>query len=94
MKDLVKHFSCGNYYPRSTRNSGEFKTSTFSDVLNKIIPFFEKYPIVGVKYLDYLDFCQVAELMKEAKHLTKDGLEEIRIIKEGMNSGRLIVKSV
>jgi hypothetical protein len=53
-----------------------------------LIPFFEKYPISGIKYLDFADFCQVAELMKESKHLTKEGLEEIKRIKQQMNSGR------
>lgn len=88
MKSLAKHFGCGIYYPRYNRNVGEFQVRTFSDILEYIIPFFEKYPIVGVKYLDYLDFCRIAKLMKESKHLTKDGLEEIRIIKAGMNTGR------
>ena len=55
---------------------------------DKIIPFFEKYPIKGVKALDYADFCKVAELMKNKAHLTEHGLEEIRKIKSGMNRGR------
>ena len=31
----------------------------------------KKYPILGVKALDFADFCKVAELMQEKKHLTK-----------------------
>ena len=31
---------------------------------------------------------KVAELMKEKKHLTGEGLEEIKKIKAGMNTGR------
>jgi len=88
MKSLAKHFGCGNYYSWSTRSLGEFQVKNFSDVLEYIIPFFEKYPISGIKYLDFADFCQVAELMKESKHLTKEGLEEIKRIKQQMNSGR------
>ena len=60
----LKYFGCGSYYPYSSRNSGEFKVSTFSDVFNKIIPFFQEYPIMGVKALGFADFCKVAELMK------------------------------
>ena len=41
-----------------------------------------------MKALDFADFCRAAELMKEKKHLTKEGLEEIRQIKAGMNQGR------
>ncbi len=28
----------------------------YSDIVNKIIPFFNKYPILGVKSLDFADF--------------------------------------
>jgi hypothetical protein len=31
---------------------------------------------------------KVAELMKAKAHLNKDGLEKIRLIKQGMNSNR------
>jgi hypothetical protein len=65
-----------------------FVVSRFSDITEKIIPFFDKYPLVGVKRLDYLDFVKVAELMKEKAHLTAEGLEQIRVIKAGMNRGR------
>jgi len=88
MKSLVKHFGCGVYYSRHNRNEGEFQVTVFSNIFEYIMPFFNQYPIVGVKHLDYLDFCQVALIMKEGRHLTIEGLDEIRKIKSGMNSGR------
>ena len=54
---------------------------------------FKKYPIPGVKALDFKDFCRAAELMKEKKHLTPEGLEQIKKIKAGMNSKRITVSS-
>ena len=54
----------------------------------KIIPFFKKHPIQGVKSEDFKDFCLVAEMMKDKKHLTAEGLEEIKQIKARMNRGR------
>ena len=38
--------------------------------MGKIIPFFDKYPIVGVKSKSYEDFKQVALIVKDKKHLT------------------------
>ncbi len=38
--------------------------------------------------MDYADFCKVAELMKPKAHLTASGLEQIRKLKAGMNTGR------
>jgi hypothetical protein len=57
-------------------------------LIDKVVPLFNKYPILGVKSKDFEDWCKVAELMKEKKHLTEEGLSKIRIIKSGMNRGR------
>jgi hypothetical protein len=40
------------------------------------------------KLLDFKDFCVVASLMKDKHHFTKEGLEQIKEIKKGMNEGR------
>ncbi len=60
----------------------------FSHVIEKIIPFFELYPIIGVKQKDFLDWCEVAKLMTSGTHLTIEGLNLIRTFKAGMNKGR------
>jgi hypothetical protein len=86
---LVDSFDCGKCYPRSGKDFVEFKVRTISDITEKIIPFFQKYPIIGVKRLDFQDWCKIAELMKNKVHLTEEGLEQIRTIKTGMNKGRL-----
>jgi len=88
MISLVDSFDCGKCYPRSGKDFVEFKVRTISDITEKILPFFQKYPIIGVKRLDYLDWCKIAELMKNKVHLTEEGLEQIRTIKAGMNKGR------
>ncbi|HLT42012.1 MAG TPA: hypothetical protein VKZ95_04845 [Sphingobacteriaceae bacterium] len=44
-----------------------------------------------MKALDFflrLDFKRAAEIMKVKGHLTQSGLDEIRLIKAGMNRGR------
>jgi hypothetical protein len=49
------------------------------DIVDKIIPFFEKYPIIGVKLDNYNDFCKAAQFIKDKEHLTVEGLEKIRL---------------
>jgi hypothetical protein len=71
-----------------TPNSVALQIAKYSDLTQKIIPFFEKYPIVGRKSLDFADFKKVAELMQNKEHLTLDGLEKILKIQEGMNLRR------
>ena len=53
-----------------------------------MIPFFELYPLIGIKQKDFLDWCKVARLMKDKLHLTHEGLNVIWTIKKGMNNSR------
>ena len=62
--------------------------SKFSEIRDKIIPFFDQFPLHGAKRLDYLDFLKIANLMEGKLHLTEEGLDQIRKIKDGMNTGR------
>ena len=86
MKSLIEYFGCGNIYKNPV--TVDFKTTKFKDLTEKIIPFFEKYPIQGVKFLDYLDFVKVIKLIENKAHLTEKGLDQIRKIKASMNRGR------
>jgi len=61
----------------------------FVDLNQKILPFFKKYPLHGKKKLDFLDWCNVCNLIISESHLTNEGLEEIRQIKSKMNKGLL-----
>jgi hypothetical protein len=88
LKSLVDYFGCGYHFSSSGYNYGEFRVEKLSDISDKIIPFFDKYPILGVKSTDYADFKRVAELMKNKAHLIAEGLDQIRQIKGGMNTGR------
>jgi hypothetical protein len=86
MKSFIDYLDCGVISKNSTWI--DYTVISYNDLIFKIIPFFDKYKIIGVKLQDYLDFKRVAELMKTKDHLTTLGLEKIKEIKEGMNKGR------
>jgi hypothetical protein len=88
MRSLVSFLGCGRYYQPNGYDHGEFIVTKFSDLDKKVIPLFEKYPIVGNKAKDFSDFKKAAEIVKVKAHLTEKGLEEIRIIKGRMNGRR------
>lgn len=87
MRSLVDYLDCGKIYVNV--GSVDFILTKFSDITNKLIPLFEKHPIQGIKYLNYLDFLKVGELIKNDLHLTGKGIKLIRKIKAGMNLGRI-----
>src|SRR6266516_3878737 len=69
MKSLVSYFGCGRYEPHNNKDSGDFVITKLEDLIEKVIPLFNKYKIEGTKSLDFSDFKQVAELMKSRAHL-------------------------
>ncbi len=86
MRSLIEYFNSGNIFKNG--DCFVFKVSKFSELDKKIIPFFKDYPILGAKYLDFHNWLLVFYLMKNKAHLTEEGLEQIQLIKSGMNTGR------
>jgi len=91
LASFVKILGCGGIYNQSKstgNNVLDFMVSGLSNITDKVIPFFLAHPLQGAKKKELADFIKVAELMKLKAHLTRDGLEQIKIIKAGMNRGR------
>ena len=59
MKSFIDYFNCGSISNNSTWIDYTFVKQ--EELLFKIIPFFDKYKIVGLKLQDYIDFKKVAE---------------------------------
>lgn len=89
LTSFEKYLNCGKYSCRSEKEKvGDFAVYKYSDIVEKIIPFFDRYSILGVKNHNFRDFCKIAELMSSGAHLTPEGLDKIKEIKAGMNSKR------
>jgi hypothetical protein len=71
MKSFIDYLDCGAIRKNSTWI--DYTVVSYNDLIFKIVPFFEKYKIIGVKLQDYLDLKRVAELMKTKDHLTTLG---------------------
>nr|QBM09621.1 hypothetical protein [Dactylella sp.] len=88
IKNLISYLDCGRLNQPSGYDYVEFFVQRFAGITDKIIPVFERYPLLGAKLKDYEDFRKAVELMKSKAHLTLAGLEEIKKIKSGMNFKR------
>ena len=84
---LKAHFGCG--VVRSNHgNRLAYRVRSNEHLLNRIIPFFEKHQLKTKKRVDFQKFRKVVRMMGENRHLTQDGIEEIRRIKDQMNRGQ------
>nr|YP_009517163.1 LAGLIDADG homing endonuclease [Blastosporella zonata]YP_009517210.1 LAGLIDADG homing endonuclease [Blastosporella zonata]AYE93086.1 LAGLIDADG homing endonuclease [Blastosporella zonata]AYE93087.1 LAGLIDADG homing endonuclease [Blastosporella zonata] len=87
---IIKYLGAGRFELDSRAPVVTLVIGKFLDLTQIIIPFFKKYPVRGVKNLDFQDWCKIANLMTLGLHLTNKGFEEIRQIESGMNRGRKV----
>ena len=85
---LKAYFGCGVI----RKNHGDrmaYRVRGLEHLLEHIVPFFEKHLLKTGKLVDFLKFRKILLKMKSGIHLTPEGIEEIRTIKEKMNRGKL-----
>jgi LAGLIDADG endonuclease. len=88
MNNISNFLNCGLIELSTSKKIVRFVVDKFSDNMNKIIPFFEKYPLLSTKRLDFQDFCKVSCILKEKSFLNEEDILKIKVIKSNMNSGR------
>jgi hypothetical protein len=77
IEEVHKFFDCGGIrYCRNDRNY-KFETRNIQDINEKIIPHFQRYPLLGAKKEDFEKFAEVCQMIKSNLHLSKDGLKKI-----------------
>lgn len=64
-----------------------YRVDKLKDILEVIIPHFDKYPLVTQKLADYILFKKIVNLMVNKEHLTLDGLKTILSFKSSLNLG-------
>jgi hypothetical protein len=88
MQKIVEYLGSGKIYKYAGKSAVSLSIVDFKDITNIIIPFLNKNTIIGIKLYDYLDWCKIHSLMVNRSHLTVEGINSIRKIKSGMNTGR------
>ena len=90
--EMVKNkLECGNVYSldfgrykgyedKKWRPHTKLRVSNFEDLYNKVIPFFKQHNLFGVKKQAFDVFYEIAEAMKNKKHLEEKGLAEIKVL--------------
>jgi hypothetical protein len=84
---LKAFFGCG--VVRS--NHGDrmaYRVRNLDHLVERVIPFFEKHQLKTKKRSDFQKFRKVVRMVRENRHLTGEGIEEIRRVKDQMNRGR------
>ena len=88
---IKKFFRCGFLYINKRYDNHhehlmKYVVRNREDLLSKIIPFFEKYPLQTAKKKDFQIFARIVRMMKRGEHLTEKGLEKIQKMVNKMNT--------
>ena len=82
-------FGCGNIRPDRSDRTLKWETRKLEDILGRVIPHFEQFPLLSSKRIDFERFAAVCRLMAAGAHRRRDGLCEIVKLARVMNpSGR------
>lgn len=80
-----KNLGCGKLRSRKD-GMWYYEVNNFNSIVENVIPFFRKFSFLSLKKKnDFANFQQIAELVKNGKHLTPLGLEEILNIRKRFN---------
>jgi LAGLIDADG DNA endonuclease family protein len=86
---LQAHLGCGSIRPDRSDKTLKWETRRLEDLLGRVIPHFEDYPLLSGKKADFERFASVCRLMASGAHRDRAGLIEIVELTRGMNpSGR------
>ena len=82
-----RHLKCGTM---RTRPDGVwyYEVNNFTAIVENVIPFFDRFGFLSAKkQRDFAKFKQIAKLVQESRHLSKEGIDEILTIRRDMNDG-------
>ena len=64
-----------------------YRVNKLQDIINLILPHFDKYSLITKKQNDFLLFKEIVYLMLNKEHLNKKGLQKILNLKASLNKG-------
>jgi len=88
--ELKEYFGCGGIYVNRRHDNHRedlyrWNVRSQADLVTRIIPFFEQYPLRTAKKDEFLKFREVLHMMIRREHLSVDGLRRIAEVAQTMN---------
>jgi hypothetical protein len=87
LKLFKKYFKCGTIRPDRSDKTLKYEVRSLKYLISKVIPHFEKFPLLSSKQQDFEKFAWICRQMILEKHKDKQFLKKIIKIACQMNSG-------
>ncbi len=88
LRDLQTFFGCGWIRESKTDRTFKYEARAVADLLDPIIPHFERHPLRGGKARSFVAFADVCRMIEQGDHLRRDGLRSIIDVAYEMNLGK------
>lgn len=96
LEAVKKVIGCGNLYQldfgryrgyeqKNWQPHVKFRVSNFQDISEKVVPFFEKYPLFGTKQKSFKVFSEIVKRIEKGEHLKEDSLEQLKLLVKSLN---------
>src|SRR5207249_1680718 len=82
---IQAYFGCGSVRPDRSDRTLKWETRRLEDILERVIPHFDRFPLLSGKRHDFERFAAVSRLMADGEHRTKAGLIRIVELAREMN---------
>lgn len=91
LEEVQKTLKCGAIYYQSEKRINHsacyrYEVNNIKDLKEILVPFFEKFPLLGVKQKDFLIFKEVVSLVFQNKHKDPKVISKIIKLKSTMNN--------
>ena len=81
LKMFKEQLKCGTMQARAD-GVWYYEVNTFTAIVENIIPFFDRFGFLSAKkQRDFAKFKQIARLIQEGRHVSRDGIDEILAIR-------------
>lgn len=88
LRQIKEYFKCGNineYKRKNGQHIAYYRVGRIDDLINIIIPFFERYPLRAKKQMDYDIWKSIVYMIRDKLHLQEKYITKIMEYKSQMN---------
>jgi LAGLIDADG endonuclease len=86
LEAIREYFGCGGFRPDRSDKTLKYEVRDLASLLAKVIPHFERYPLISSKRRDFEKFAIICRMLEGRRHLSRDGLRLIASLAVMMNS--------
>ena len=82
---IKEKWECGFIRPDRSDKTLKFEIRNVGELVAKVLPHFRTYPLMSSKQADFERFARICELVSNARHLEREGFEEVVQLAMEMN---------